>query len=103
MGTQNNLWFEKKDHRAMLFLYNRFIENAGFYNDRSPRLTFRETTSASSQKRISRLTDFIGFVVDGKGERKDLKDALRFVKINFNIDELNDPIKVRELMLVVVN
>lgn len=101
MGTQNNLWFEKKDHRAMLFLYNRFIENAGCYNDRSPRLTFRETTSASSQKRISRLTDFIGFVVDGKDERKDLIDELRFFEINFNRDELNDPIKVKNLMLEV--
>ncbi|MGE6078482.1 hypothetical protein [Aeromonas veronii] len=101
MGTQNNLWFEKKDHRAMLFLYNRFIENAGFYNVRSPRLTFRETTSASSQKRISRLSDFIGFVVDGKDERKDLIDALRFFDINYDRDKLNDPIKVKELMLEV--
>ncbi|MGI3172695.1 hypothetical protein [Aeromonas veronii] len=102
MGTQNNLWFEKKDHRAMLFLYNRFIENVGFYNDDdAPRFKVRETTSASSQKRISRLSDFIGFVVDGKDERKDLIDALRFFDINYDRDKLNDPIKVKELMLEV--
>ncbi|WMJ04422.1 hypothetical protein [Aeromonas veronii] len=99
MGTQNNLWFEKKDHRAMLFLYNRFIENAGFYNDDSPRLTFRETTSTSSPKIISKLTDFVGFVVDRKDERRDLLDALRFFDINYDKDKLNDPLKVKELML----
>ncbi|MFQ2545257.1 hypothetical protein ACK3Z0_18340 [Aeromonas caviae] len=101
MGTQNNLWFEKKDHRAMLFLYNRFIENAGFYNDNSPRFMARETTSATPPKIISELTDFVGFVVDRKGERQDLIDALTFFKINFNRDELNDPIKVKNLMLEV--
>ena len=101
MGTQNNLWLEKKDHRAMCFLYNRFIENAGFYSDNSPRLKTRETVSASPKKIISDLTDFVDFVVDDRGEREDLIDALRNFDINYNRDDLNASIKVKNLMLEV--
>ncbi|MCX2499410.1 hypothetical protein [Plesiomonas shigelloides] len=101
MGTQNNLWLEKKDHRAMFFLYNRFIENAGFYNDNSSRVRTRETVSASPKKIISVLTDFVYCVVDDRAEREDLIDALRSFDINYNSDDLNTSIKVKNLMLEV--
>lgn len=84
----------------MLFLYSRFI-NVEFYNDDAPRLRLKGDYFGLSPKKISELTDFVGFVVDGKSERQDLIDALRFFEINFNRDELNDPIKVKNLMLEV--
>lgn len=101
MGTKNNLWLEKNDHRAMFFLYNRFIENAGFYNDNSSRIRTRETVSSSPKKIISALTDFVDFVVDDRDEREDLIDALRSFDINYDRDELNTSIKVKGLMLEV--